>query len=153
MMTVSVLVNQSTVQDENNAIPPKVKQKVESLVSQAVGLRAGKDLITVEFFEFIEPEALEPPAASALPWDQINEVLKNISLGVAALVALFIGLKIIKKFNPDAASSVAAAGERTTKLSELSEMVKENPEVFAKIIASWSNAEADEQDESTSKAA
>jgi flagellar M-ring protein FliF len=153
MMTVSVLVNQSTVQDENNAIPPKVKQKVESLVSQAVGLRSGKDLITVEFFEFIEPEVLEPPAASALPWDQINEVLKNISLGVAALVALFIGLKIIKKFNPDAASSVADAGERTTKLSELSEMVKENPEVFAKIIASWSNVDADEQDEPPAKAA
>jgi len=70
-------------------------------VSQAVGLRSDTDQITVEFFTFVESELGVPPVASGMPWDQINNVLKNISLGVAALVALFIGMRVIKKFQPN----------------------------------------------------
>ena len=153
MMTVSVLVNQTAVQDENNAVPPEVKKKVEALVSQAVGFRLNKDHITVEFFEFVAEEAIEPPPLAGIPWDDINAVLKNISLGIAALVALFFGMKALKKFQPESAVTSAAQSDQTPKLSDLHEMVKENPEIFAKIIANWSNSMPEEDSDSVREAA
>ena len=153
MMTVSVLVNQTAVQDENNAIPPEIKKKVEALVSQAVGFRSDKDHITVEFFEFVADEAIEPPPLAAIPWDSINSVLKNISLGIAALVALFFGMKALKKFQPETGSVSSVQSDQTPKLSELHEMVKENPEIFAKIIANWSSSMPEETSDSSREAA
>lgn len=145
MMTVSVLVNQATVEDEIGAVPPDVKQKVESLVSQAVGLRDGTDHITVEFFTFVEADAGVLPGGTSMPWDQINKILKNISLGVAALVALFIAMRVIKKFQPEPAIVSNESSEGPTSLSELSEMVQQNPEVFAKIIANWASTDMSDQ--------
>ena len=148
-MTVSVLVNETAVQDENGDIPADVGAKVESLVSQAVGLRSDTDQITVEFFTFVESELGVPPVASGMPWDQINNVLKNISLGVAALVALFIGMRVIKKFQPEPIVAASESSEGPTSLGELSEMVQQNPEVFAKIISNWASTEmADQVDQS-----
>ena len=48
---------------------------------------------------------------ATIPWDQINNILKNISLGVAALVALFLGWKAIKNLQP-----VTAPGTRPARL-------------------------------------
>lgn len=153
LMTVSVLVNQATVQDESGAVPNDIRKKVESLVSQAVGLRPGTDQITVEFFTFVETDVAAPPATSTLPWDQINEALKNISLGAAALVALFIGMRVLKKFQPEPSVASSEIEEGPTSLNELSEMVQQNPEVFAKIIANWASSGESEQPDETSKAA
>lgn len=143
-LTVSVLVNQAAVKDENDVVPPEVIKQVEDLVSTAVGLREGTDQITVGVMAFAEDATEVPPVAAAIPWENINEVLKNISLGVAALVAMFLGMKVIKKFQPEPNGVASATGDQATKLSDLAEMVQENPDVFAKIIASWSAADGDE---------
>lgn len=153
MMTVSVLVNQATVQDESGAVPPDVRKKVVSLVSQAVGLRSGTDQISVEFFTFVESEDGVAPLVSGMPWEQINNVLRNISLGVAALVALFIGMRVIKKFQPEPVVASSETSEGPTSLGELSEMVQQNPEVFAKIIANWASTDMSDQSDVSSKAA
>jgi flagellar M-ring protein FliF len=145
-LTVSVLVNQAAVQDENNVVPPEVIKQVESLVGTAVGLREGTDQITVGVLAFAEEATEAPPVATTIPWDQINEILKNISLGVAALVAMFLGMKVIKKFQPEPNGIASAAGGQTTKLSELAEMVKEHPDVFAKIMESWGEADSSAPD-------
>lgn len=139
-MTVSVLINSKLVEDENAAVPPEVKERVESLVSQAVGLQGNRDQISVEFFEFVEPEAVVEPSA-AIPWDQINEIVKSLSLGLAALVALFVALKLMKKMQPET-SVESQASDRTTQVGQLSEMVQQNPEIFSQIFESWSRAEA-----------
>jgi len=97
----------------------------------------------------VESELGVPPVASGMPWDQINNVLKNISLGVAALVALFIGMRVIKKFQPEPIVAASESSEGPTSLGELSEMVQQNPEVFAKIISNWASTEmADQVDQS-----
>lgn len=153
LMTVSVLVNQTKVQDENQTVPADIKTSIENLVSQAVGLRGAQDEITVEFFEFVEAMELEEEPVAAIPWDQINEILKNVSLGIAALVALFIGLKVLKSFRPNQVESEAAL-DQTSQVNQLSDMVKDNPEIFSKIIATWSNLDNNsENDSPASKAA
>ena len=152
MMTVSVLVNSKSVADENQAIPPEIKDKVEELVAKSVGIREGTDQITVEFFDFLEPIPFDEPTGFAIPWDKLNQVIKNLSLGLAALVALFIAIKAMRKLTPDPATVIQPV-ERSNQVSELSELVKQNPEVFSKIIESWSSLEADPAERRQNKAA
>lgn len=151
-MTVSALVNSTSVMDESQTIPPQIKTQVEALIAQAVGLREGKDQITVEFFEFVDPLPLTEPVGAPMPWDKINNILKNISLGVAAVVALLIAMKVLKKIQPDPAPATEIA-DRASQVDQLSELVKQNPEVFSRIIASWSNADGDADEEQEKRAA
>lgn len=139
LMTVSVLVNSTTVQDENKVIPPKVKEKIEALVSQAVGFREDKDQIAVEFFEFVDPVLTDVPVTTGFAWEKINQVLKNISLGLAAIIALFVAIKAFKKVLPAPVVVAEPNSDRKTQVNQLSDLVKENPEVFSKIIESWSS--------------
>ena len=152
MMTVSVLVNSKSVEDESQTIPADMKTQVESLVRQAVGIRDERDQITVEFFEFVDPLPLAEPVGAPMPWDQINSVLKNISLGIAAIVALLIAMKVLKKIQPDPATGQEVVA-RSQQVDQLSELVRENPEVFSKIIASWSSQTSDSGDQTSSKVA
>ncbi len=157
LLTVSVLVNTSKVQNESKEIPANVKSSIESIVKQAVGFRPDSDQFTLEFFEFVELLPTEETPASAIPWEQINSVLKNISLGIAAVVALFLGLKVIRKLQPSPAlanSGAVLTGARNSQVNQLSDMVKQNPEVFSKIIAAWANdSPADSNEKLKEKAA
>ena len=152
MMTVSVLVNSKSVEDEAQIIPAQMREQVEALVRQAVGLREGKDQITVEFFEFVDPLPLADPVSAPMPWDQINLVLKNLSLGIAAIVALFIAMKVLKKIQPELAT-VPEGGSKSDQVDQLGDLVMQNPEVFAKIIAAWSNQTGEADESEASKAA
>ncbi len=152
MMTVSVLVNSKSVEDEAQAIPPQMKDQVEALIRQAVGLREGRDQITVEFFEFVDPLPLADPVAAPLPWEQINSVLKNLSLGIAAIVALVIAMKVLKKIQPDPVTGQEIVS-KSDQADQLGELVRQNPEVFSKIIASWSSQAGDADEQPSSKAA
>ena len=117
-----------------------------------MGIREGTDQITVEFFDFVEPVPFDEPTGFAIPWDKLNQVIKNLSLGLAALVALFIAIKAMRKLTPDPATVVQPV-ERSNQVNELSELVKQNPEVFSKIIESWSSLEADPAERRQNKAA
>ncbi|MEL7497706.1 MAG: flagellar M-ring protein FliF C-terminal domain-containing protein [Planctomycetota bacterium] len=139
LMTVSVAINSADLAE--GVVPDDLKKRVESLVSQAVGLVPERDQIAVDLFEFVESPLVLEPVATPVPWDLINEILKNVSLGIAALVAGFIALKAFQKFTPDSISETPAAESSSTGIDELTEMVQENPEIFSRIIAAWSESE------------
>ncbi|MDA7887471.1 hypothetical protein N9B12_00270 [bacterium] len=151
-LSIAVTINK---QDRDATQIAELKTTLESSIGTACGVRIGKDQITVDFIDFVTEEPLDAVATSTIPWDQINEILKNISLGVAALVALFIALRTFKKFQPDPIVTSEAAAAPTSQLTQLSELVKQNPEVFAKIIDSWASleTEAETKEESTTIAA
>ena len=151
-LSIAVTVNK---QDRTATQIAELKTTLESSIGAACGVRIGKDQITVDFVDFVTEEPLDAVATSTIPWDQINEILKNISLGVAALVALFIALRTFKKFQPDPIVTSEAAAAPTSQLTQLSELVKQNPEVFAKIIDSWASLETETEtkEESTTVAA
>lgn len=141
IMTVSVVVNESALSEDIDRT--KLKKQIEGLVGQAVGFRPDRDQITVELFEFVQAEPVPEPVAAPFPWEQINEILKNISLGIAALVAAYIAMRAFRKFTP-ASSENAELTSADTQIDQLTEMLQENPEVFSQIIASWSNSEPDD---------
>lgn len=139
-ITAGVMVNKALVEDGNGQVPGEKLKSVENLVRKTLGIPVEEtDGIAVEFVTFHEFEEDEEVAGAVIPWDQINEILKNVSLGVAALVALFIGFRAIKKFQPETPSG-AEVSQSNSSIGKLSEMVKENPEIFNQIIASWSSA-------------
>lgn len=141
IMTVSVVVNESALPEDVDS--GKLKKQVEALVGQAVGFRPDRDQITIELFEFVQADPQPEPLATPFPWDQINEILKNVSLGIAALVAAYIAMRAFRKFTP-ASSENAELTSADTQIDQLTEMLQENPEVFSQIIASWSNSEPDD---------
>ena len=149
-LNVSVAVNPTALQDENGVIAPEKKARIEALIQNAVGYRLETDEITIVYEPFADQFDVEAVPSAPIPWDQINSILKNISLGIAALVALFLGLKAIKGLVPLQAPGGAAAqlgGEQASQVNQLSEMVKENPEVFSKIIANWASDPSDSTEE------
>jgi hypothetical protein len=51
----------------------------------------------------------------------------------------------LKKIQPDPATSSELA-DRTAQVNQLSDLVKQNPEIFSKIIESWSSLESTGRD-------
>jgi flagellar M-ring protein FliF len=142
-LSISVLVNSDAMnQADGQPLTAEAKTGIENLIKQAIGFRDSIDKFDLEFLPFAENVDLDVPAPTAFPWDQVNQILKNISLGIAALVALLLGLKAIKNLQPipiSGSSANAMPTDRASQVSQLSEMVKENPEVFSKIISAWAN--------------
>ena len=158
VMTVSVLVNSAKVSNDNQEIPVAVKNSIEGLVKQAVGFREGIDQFNLEFFEFVELLPVEPPVGVWFPWEQVQSLLKNLSLGIAAIVAFFIGSRTLKNLAPTPTTDrPAMAGDRESQVNQLSDLVQNNPEIFSRILASWANQsdtpQQSDSDERTRRAA
>jgi flagellar M-ring protein FliF len=142
-LTVSALVDLQPA--DPNATPPVAgvkAQDVEALIKQAVGFDDERhDEITVL------PAPLAGSTAGIVTlvetlnrWDLYNKLVRNASLGLAALVALVLGLLLIRKLQPMQAlarSAEAPAEERSSVLAELAAQAQQNPELVSKIVAAW----------------
>ena len=134
------------------ATPPEAevtKANIEAIVKQAVGFDASRgDEIEVLVSQFRNmPE--DEPVAQGIPWDTINTILRNSSLGLASVVALIMGLLTLKKMKPitiptEPNSSTADRGEL---LASLSDRIRNNPETMQAIIASWLNEDNQDSDQ------
>ena len=139
-MTVSVLVNSEApgVLAEDGSLPADIKTRVEQLVKTAVGFQEDTDGITVDFAAF---PVLEDDAAVEAPFDWVwlNEILRNASLAIAALVVLVLGLLTLRVFKSRGGSSVAVAANNagSDRLEQISELARKNPEVFASVVKAW----------------
>ena len=124
--------------------PSQLKEKIEKVVKQAVGFREGKDEITVEFFPFAEPPPEEALPASAIPWDQINKIVQNVSLGIAALIAFLVTMMALKKMRPITSEPAAPQlnADSANRVNQLGQLISQNPEVFSRIIAAWADSSA-----------
>ncbi len=141
-LAVSVVINAKALQDEDGVVSPEQIASIQSLVEQAIGYRTETDKLSIKYEPFADQFDVEAVPSAPIPWDQINSILKNVSLGVAALVALFLGLRAIKGLVPvptPGSSQPQLAGEQASQVNQLSDMVKQNPEVFSKIMASWAS--------------
>lgn len=159
-MTVSVIVNASAPSISNADGTPiaGIEDKVKELIQNAVGYRDATDSISVVLHPF--PEVVEEePAAAPFDWAFLNDILKNVSLAVAALVALVVGFLAMRKFTPVTTSDSQGQpldDARLDGLQEIANMVNENPAVFAELIGVWAgaaSAEAENGDEAATEAA
>jgi flagellar M-ring protein FliF len=125
------------------AKPRITPEQAESLIKKAVGFdESREDAIEVVIVDRI---ATAIPLESADPEDPMTAILpivRNASLGIAALVALVIAILTLKKLRP---IEVPAAGrdvspERVRQLNELAALARNNPELVTGIMASWIGA-------------
>ena len=151
-MTVSVLVNQSAdgVTSEDGTLDPGIKQRVESIVKNAVGFQEDSDTITVDFAPF--PELAEAPPAP-FDWNYLNDTLRNVSLAIAALVVFVLGMMTLRHFKATESKTPPVEGAQITNVNQLSELARDNPEVLARIFKSWVGENPKAANESERKAA
>ncbi len=123
---------------------------VKSIVQKAVGFDAKRlDEIEVVSVPRLAKDTLDltqliaPPSAieSWMP------LIRNISLGVAALVALFLGLLTLKRIKPIEISNgetvQGMSPQRARQLSELAILARKNPELMSSIMSAWMNSNQD----------
>jgi flagellar biosynthesis/type III secretory pathway M-ring protein FliF/YscJ len=155
-MTISVVIN--TGQGENKKEYTEAdRERIENLIKQAVIFPEDSEgTISLVFDKFETTPLAEQITQSTFPWEQLFSALKMLSLGIAAVVALVFGLKTLKSFQPATTTpdvSKMLSSDRKTQVMELSELVKQNPEVFSKIVASWANENQSAANKSDKKAA
>ena len=143
-LSVSVLVNSEAenIKQADGTLLPEISARVKSIVQNAVGFQVDTDTISVELLPFPSVEKVEP---IPLPydWTQWNELLRNASLAIAAIVAFLIGFLVLGKIKPAAPAAepmVRLDEVRSKSVDQLGELVKNNPEIFAQIIENWSDA-------------
>ena len=129
-LSISVLINSDAMnQADGQPMPPKRKPDIENLIKQAIGFREGLDKFDLAFIPFAEKIEFDVPARG-FHGNKSNAILKNISLGIAALVALLLGLKAIKNLQPVPISGGSASpvpGERTSQVSQLERVGQTKP--------------------------
>jgi flagellar M-ring protein FliF len=141
-LTVSVVVNEKAagVVDAQGVLNPEMKDNVTDTIKNAVGFIEDRDSISVVFTPFPEMPVTEV-VATPIPWEQINEIVRNVSLGIAAVIALALGFFVLRTMKPaPLTESIAATSvESAPGLGQLGELLKNNPEAFAQIVAAWAN--------------
>ena len=151
-MSVSVIVNSKAdaIKGEDGAVIAGMDERISALVKDAVGYREDTDNITVDLLPFKESLLTVTETETPFDWTKITSIVEKASLAIAALLAFVLGLMLLRRFGPR--SSPGGLGDNadqpvdTTRLenvSELSRMIKENPEVFAQVVRSWSGADSD----------
>lgn len=153
-MTVSVLVNSQAegIADEQGVIPPTLKGQIEELVKNAVGYRDTSDSISVEFLPF--PEAIAVDAAP-FDWSILNTAIEYGALALGAILTFVIGLMLIRQMRPkaEAPADTSLNASSSGNINELSKMVEQNPEVFARLIKLWSGDEEDQDADASGSSA
>ncbi|MGB7344980.1 MAG: flagellar M-ring protein FliF C-terminal domain-containing protein [Pirellulaceae bacterium] len=147
-MTVSVIVNSAAagLKDKDGNLLPGLDEKVKAIVKNAVGFKDDVDAISVELLPFPAADVGADVVAAPFDWSRLTSIIESASLAIAALIAFVMGLLMLRRFRPMPEAESAAASpqlerQRQENVNQLSVLIKENPEVFAQIVRSWSGAE------------
>ena len=137
---VSVVINKTKAEESGDLAT--LKKEFEEVVKRAVGFKESRgDQLNIAFFELADTTPPEP-AAAPIPWEQIHEIMRNISLGFAGVVALLLVMMTFKKITPDEKSTPSAAlANRKAQLERIAEMVNQHPDVLSQVIAAWSKSD------------
>ena len=141
----------ATEGDETPAEPtdPQISiERIEEVIKMAVGFdEKRKDQITVlegelrgaaQLAEMFEPtESL---------WETIGPIARDVSLGLAALVALVLGMMTLKKLRPveiTVPEDTGVSPQRARQVSDMMRLAKTNPDILANVLAAWANEQRD----------
>lgn len=147
-LSVSVLVNSEApgIKQADGTMTPGLDEKVDAIVKNAVGFREGTDTISVEILPFPEPALTLTEPQSTFDWTKITDLVEKASLAIAALLAFVLGLMLLRRFGPSNPRESIGEGQmeggRVGNVSELSRLIKENPDVFAQVVKSWSGVDS-----------
>jgi flagellar M-ring protein FliF len=144
-LTVAVVVDLSAqaAAGPNAQAPAAVtKEQIESIVKQAVGFDDQRnDKIEVLPAKLVGIPVEDPTEVAGAPfWERYSPLIRNASLGLSSLVALVLGLLILRRLRPvpaPATSVAAPQAERARQIAGLATQASANPEVVARIIRAW----------------
>lgn len=131
--------------DPNNPAPVAqgmTQQELEDLLKSAVGYQLERnDEVRVTLRPLI-PDDVDVPVATGFVWEQWQPLVQYTSLGLAALLAFFIGMMLMKRMKPIVITETVGPGiplADARRLAVLSEQAKSNPDVVASILSAWLN--------------
>ncbi|MFO0966548.1 MAG: flagellar basal-body MS-ring/collar protein FliF [Gemmataceae bacterium] len=144
-LTIAALVDLSpSDKDAKDAAPSLKLADAEEIIKQAVGYKTGRDEIKVTGAQLKVPE--EPANAdehleSVQQWQNILNLVRYASLGLAALAALGIGWMVLRRGKPTspepAQNAPGKAAERDPLVESLSSAAEQNPEALVRVLEAW----------------
>jgi flagellar M-ring protein FliF len=145
-ITVAALVDLSVDDKDGKKEAPMSVSDAEEIIKRAVGFKTGRDDIKVT------STRLTGLATDALPddewlgvqrWQNIATLVRQASLGVAALAALGMGWMALRRLQPSGPAPAPtqapepAPPERNPTLDRLAQTAQQNPEALARVLAKW----------------
>jgi flagellar M-ring protein FliF len=141
-LTVAAFVDLSGVATSKDGAPAITLAEIEEQIKQAVGFKKDRDEIKVTNARLSPPQLPVPAEDEAHNLQQMQNILsivRNASLGLAALVALVLSWMIIRRLRPLAKSAPAPAsktGAESVPPRVVAE-IQQDPEALAKVLAGW----------------
>ncbi|MEZ6064731.1 MAG: flagellar basal-body MS-ring/collar protein FliF [Planctomycetaceae bacterium] len=149
-LTVAAVVRQlppTTDADEPAAATPALDQQaIAGIIKQAVGFDESRGDGIEVLLTTTPPNNLPDALPAASRWAEYEGVISAASLGIAAIVALVVGVLLMRRLRPVVVEVAARDGlsiDDAERLAELTRKAREQPEASAKLIAAWLR-EADE---------
>ena len=115
------------------------KEDVEAIIKQAVGFDALRNDEVQVMFAALEPLALDPEVSGIVStWKQYEPMIDSAIWGVGVLLAAVLGFLALKRMTPVVMTSEEPGGltpEQLSQVMQLSEKVKQSPDVAAQILS------------------
>jgi len=117
------------------------KEQVEKIIQQAVGFDPSRgDEIEVLAAHMTGVPELEATGGLVTWMEQAAPFAKSASLGLASIIALFLGLKLIGRLKPvvvEVERRESIDPEVRARLADLSEEILQHPEAVSTVLAGW----------------
>jgi flagellar M-ring protein FliF len=136
-LTVAALLDLS--RPEGAEGPGLTLAEAEEIIKQAVGFKRGRDEIKVNDVKLASGAALDSVEAEYQQAQRMRWYLalaRNVSLGVASLTAMLMGFLYFRRQKPKIEEKDQKS-EEAGQTDHIVEMVKDNPELLAKVLARW----------------
>lgn len=139
-----------------STVPTISKEQVESIIKQAVGFDLERaDEIEVLAAKMTGVPDFTTPAGWMGSAGQLAPLASSASLGIASIIALFLGLKMIGKLKPvvvEVERGEAIDPEVRERMADLSEQILQHPEAVSTVLAGWlADTETDDKAKSPAK--
>jgi flagellar M-ring protein FliF len=143
---VAALVDLTPEEKDGAKTPSMTLAEAQDIIKQAVGFKTGRDEIKVTQVRLpgAVPDTLpEQEWETMQRWQTIANLVRQSSLGIAALAALVMGWMVLKRLRPappgtpPAPAEVEPTPEKNPMLERLSLTAQQNPEALARILANW----------------
>lgn len=144
-LTVAVMVDLSTTPAADNPTAASgatltassvTQEQVMKIVKSAVGFdpeRSDQIEVVVAQLKGIDSE----PLVVAIPWQEYGLLVRNGSLGIAALVAFTLGVMLIRTFSQALNRLPERTAGKPDAMRDFAAQAQRDPEVVAKILSAW----------------
>jgi flagellar M-ring protein FliF len=145
-LTVAAMIDLSPPEAGKSGATPNsfTIAEAQEIIKQAVGFKTNRgDEIKVSNVKLSPPAPLavnETEPDQLQYWLRIISIVRNGSLGLAAMVALVLGWLALRRFRPAPESGSATApatAESAPAQQRLVSLLEQNPDAIAKVLADW----------------